>query len=249
MRRAVTPEQQDTGGDSTEPEVKDPKIIKRYSNRKLYDTERSKYVTLDEIAKMIKAGDEVTIIDNETKEDLTSVTLTQIIYEEEKRESRMPLSMLRNLIQTGGEALQDFFDKSVKTPALEAQRSVGKGVEELRQSAIGLRDAATRSVNELTGSARRMFAERKAEEFKKVVTTQLDELEHRIQTRIEDVAAIQDAQKNDDAEEADGKTDEEAHIDLLSAHRIDAHTAMLRERLDAVRQLVDELERAGKRTK
>src|SRR5215470_19005274 len=77
------------------------KIVKRYSNRKLYDTERSKYVTLDEIAKMIKAGEEVTIIDNETKEDLTSVTLTQIIFEEEKRESRMPLGMLRNLIQTG----------------------------------------------------------------------------------------------------------------------------------------------------
>src|SRR5262245_35190382 len=97
----------------------EPKVIKRYSNRKLYDTERSKYVTLDEIAKMIKAGEEVTIIDNETKEDLTSVTLTQIIYEEEKRESRMPLSMLRNLIQTGGDALQEFFDKSVKAPVSE----------------------------------------------------------------------------------------------------------------------------------
>ena len=72
------------------PEADKPKskVIKRYSNRKLYDTDRSKYVTLDEIAKMIKAGEEITIIDNETKEDLTSVTLTQIIYEEEKRESR-----------------------------------------------------------------------------------------------------------------------------------------------------------------
>src|SRR5688572_25587181 len=125
------------------------KIIKRYSNRKLYDTERSKYVTLDEIARMIKAGEEVTIIDNETKEDLTSVTLTQIIFEEEKRESRMPLPMLRNLIQTGGEALQEFFAKSLKEPALH-------GVEELKQSAIGLRDAATRSVTELTGSAKRI---------------------------------------------------------------------------------------------
>src|SRR5688572_30959900 len=127
----------------------EPKVIKRYSNRKLYDTERSKYVTLDEIAKMIKAGEEVRIIDNETKEDLTSVTLTQIIYEEEKRESRMPLPMLRNLIQTGGEALQEFFAKSLKEPALH-------GVEELKQSAIGLRDAATRSVTELTGSAKRI---------------------------------------------------------------------------------------------
>src|SRR5262245_11506589 len=119
------------------------KIIKRYSNRKLYDTERSKYVTLDEIARMIKAGEEVTIIDNETKEDLTSVTLTQIIFEEEKRESRMPLGMLRNLIQTGGDALQEFFDKSVKAPVSEIKDTATKSVEELKQKSVELRDAAT----------------------------------------------------------------------------------------------------------
>jgi polyhydroxyalkanoate synthesis repressor PhaR len=109
------------------------KIIKRYSNRKLYDTERSKYVTLDEIAQMIKAGEEVTIIDNESKEDLTSVTLTQIIFEEEKRESRMPLGMLRNLIQTGGDALQEFFDKSVKAPVVEIKDTAEKRVEDPAQ--------------------------------------------------------------------------------------------------------------------
>lgn len=217
----------------------EPKIIKRYSNRKLYDTERSKYVTLDEIAKMIKAGEEVTIIDNETKEDLTSVTLTQIIYEEEKRESRMPLSMLRNLIQTGGEALTEFFDKSVKTPALEAQRSVGKGVEELKQSALGLRDAATRSVTEITGSAKRLFAERKAEEFRKSVTTQLDELELKLKTRIQDVQPGGEADVPADG--ADGAE----HLEVFAAHKIDAHVTMLKERFDAMRQLVDELERLG----
>src|SRR5688572_24269204 len=197
----------------------EPKVIKRYSNRKLYDTERSKYVTLDEIAKMIKAGEEVRIIDNETKEDLTSVTLTQIIYEEEKRESRMPLSMLRNLIQTGGVALSEFFDKSLKTPALEAQHKVEKGVEELKQSALGLREAATRSVTELTGSAKRMFAERKAEEFRKVLATQLDDLEGKLKTRIEDLKT--------DAE-PDGNSNEAETNDLLAAHKIDAHVALLK---------------------
>jgi polyhydroxyalkanoate synthesis repressor PhaR len=216
----------------------EPKVIKRYSNRKLYDTERSKYVTLDEIAKMIKAGEEVTIIDNESKEDLTSVTLTQIIYEEEKRESRMPLSMLRNLIQTGGEALTEFFDKSVKTPALEATRTMEKGVEELKQSAIGLREAATRSVTELTGSAKRLFAERKSEEFKKAILLQIDELEERLKTRIQDVQP-----------EPESSDNEQEKSELLDAHKIDAHAAMLRERLDALRQLVDELERLGHRHK
>ena len=60
------------------------KIVKRYANRKLYDTERSCYVTLDDISQMIKAGDEVRVIDNKSGEDLTSVTLAQIIFETEK---------------------------------------------------------------------------------------------------------------------------------------------------------------------
>ena len=83
--------------------ARDPKIIKRYTNRKLYDTVESRYVTLDEIAEMVKAGADVKIIDNRTKEDLTSVTLAQIIFEEEKKTSRMSLKTLRDLIRHGGE--------------------------------------------------------------------------------------------------------------------------------------------------
>ena len=66
---------------------REPKIIKRYTNRKLYDTVESRYVTLDEIAEMIKQGAEVKIVDNRTKEDLTSVTLAQIVFEEEKKKN------------------------------------------------------------------------------------------------------------------------------------------------------------------
>jgi polyhydroxyalkanoate synthesis repressor PhaR len=88
------------------------KIIKRYTNRKLYDTVESRYVTLDEIAEMVKAGSEVQIVDNRTKEDLTSVTLAQIIFEEEKKTSRMPLAMLRDIIRTGGEKITEFIEKA-----------------------------------------------------------------------------------------------------------------------------------------
>lgn len=79
------------------------RIIKRYANRKLYDTEHSRYVTLEQISEMIRAGDEVKIVDNKSKEDLTSVTLAQIIFEEEKKHSFMPLGTMRNIIQNGGE--------------------------------------------------------------------------------------------------------------------------------------------------
>ena len=80
------------------------RIIKRYANRKLYDTQHSRYVTLEQISEMIRNGDDVKIVDNKTKEDLTSVTLAQIIFEEEKKQrSFLPLGAMRNIIQSGGE--------------------------------------------------------------------------------------------------------------------------------------------------
>ncbi len=91
------------------------RVIKRYPNRKLYDTERSCYVTLDEIAAMVKEGQDVQIIDNKSNEDITSVTLTQIIYEEEKKnKSILPLSALRNIIQSGQEYIQSRFTESAE---------------------------------------------------------------------------------------------------------------------------------------
>ncbi len=100
--------------ESTEPEQggprKDTRVIKRYANRKLYDTRESRYVTLQQIAKLVREGEDVAIIDNNTKEDLTSVTLAQIIYEEEKTASESKRAVasvgtLRQLIQEGGERL------------------------------------------------------------------------------------------------------------------------------------------------
>jgi polyhydroxyalkanoate synthesis repressor PhaR len=89
------------------------RVIKRYANRKLYDTRESRYVTLQQIAKFVRDGEEVTIIDNTTKEDLTNVTLAQIIYEEEKNAqekkgavaSVASVGTLRQLIQQSGERL------------------------------------------------------------------------------------------------------------------------------------------------
>jgi polyhydroxyalkanoate synthesis repressor PhaR len=99
--------------DASKATARDPKVIKRYTNRKLYDTVESRYVTLDEIAEMIKQGVEVKIVDNRSKEDLTSVTLAQIIFEEEKKKNRMPLIVLREIIRHPGESISDFFQKEV----------------------------------------------------------------------------------------------------------------------------------------
>lgn len=94
--------------------VSRPRVIKRYANRKLYDTRDSRYVTLLQIAEYVREGEEVAIIDNTTKEDLTNVTLAQIVYEEErksghatdeKRRASPSAGALRTLIQQGGERL------------------------------------------------------------------------------------------------------------------------------------------------
>lgn len=82
------------------------RVIKRYSNRKLYDTRASTYVTLLQIAEMIRAGEDVEIIDNATKEDKTDVTLALIISEELRTKPRaVPLSTLKALIRHGGERI------------------------------------------------------------------------------------------------------------------------------------------------
>jgi polyhydroxyalkanoate synthesis repressor PhaR len=107
----------DGGSGASQADKKEPKVIKRYTNRKLYDTVESRYVTLDEIAQMIKGGAEVKIIDNRSKEDLTSVTLAQIIFEEEKKRSQMPLGVLREIIRHGGEAVAGFYQEKAGTLA------------------------------------------------------------------------------------------------------------------------------------
>jgi polyhydroxyalkanoate synthesis repressor PhaR len=89
------------------------RVIKRYSNRKLYDTKDSRYVTLLQIAEMIRANEDVQIIDNATKEDKTDVTLALIISEELKARPRgIPLATLKALIRQRSEKILTHFRDS-----------------------------------------------------------------------------------------------------------------------------------------
>ena len=90
-------------------------IIKRYSNRKLYDTQESRYVTLEELEQMIRTGKEIRVTDAGTGEDLTSVTLAQILLENERaHRATLPTALLHQLIKHG-EAWQDFVQRSLRT--------------------------------------------------------------------------------------------------------------------------------------
>ncbi len=131
---------------TTQPPTAGPKIIKRYANRKLYDTVESRYVTLEEIGEMIKQGVEVQILDNRSKGDLTTVTLAQIIFEEEKKRGRMPLGVLREIIRTGGETVTEFIQKEVQ-PRVNSLREGAEASLKLLK-----RDAALDRSRELLGA-------------------------------------------------------------------------------------------------
>ncbi len=93
----------------------EPVIFKKYANRRLYDTEHSKYVTLGEVAERIRGGQQVKIIDAKTKEDVTAFILTQIVLEQARLKNiLLPTPLLHILIQYGDNVLADFFDKHLQ---------------------------------------------------------------------------------------------------------------------------------------
>ena len=89
----------------------DTVVLKKYSNRRLYDTHQSRYVTLEDVGTMIRRGSQVQIVDASTGEDVTAFILTQIVLEAAKRKnSLLPVPVLHMIIQYGDNALVDFFD-------------------------------------------------------------------------------------------------------------------------------------------
>jgi len=87
-------------------------ILKKYANRRLYDNTRSAYVTLEQVAEMIKAGHFVTAVDAKTGEDVTDFVLTQIVLEEAKNKNALlPAALLHMIIRYGDNILGEFFEK------------------------------------------------------------------------------------------------------------------------------------------
>ncbi len=93
-------------------------LIKKYGNRRLYDTESSRYITLDDLTEAVRGGADARVIDAKTGADLTQVTLTQIIMEGRGGEKILPAPLLHQLIRLGDDALADFLGRYVQA-ALE----------------------------------------------------------------------------------------------------------------------------------
>lgn len=114
------------------------RVIKKYQNRKLYDTQDSRYITLDDISGMVRENTEVKVIDNKSKNDVTSVIFAQILVEQEKASrSNLPPTLLRDLIRKGKGSISDFMHRYVvlntgseKDRKAEAQKYVDQLVTE-----------------------------------------------------------------------------------------------------------------------
>lgn len=107
--------------------------IKRYSNRKLYDMSQSRYITLAELGELIRRGENIEVIDNDTKADLTEVTLTQVLMTQQKQKQRG----IRNLVQNQAEILLQRISVPIQQIRDEALRQVEKQVEKFKRKSDG----------------------------------------------------------------------------------------------------------------
>ena len=113
-----------------QPPASDPVVIKKYANRRLYNTGTSQYVTLDDLARLVHAGVEFTVADAKTGVDLTRSVLTQIIFEQEGRgEHLLPIQFLRQLISfyggQGAAALPSYLQASLQAFSEGQERLLG----------------------------------------------------------------------------------------------------------------------------
>ena len=125
-------------------------VIKKYENRRMYDTSQSRYVNLEDLAELIRKGADVQVVDAKTGEDLTRVTLTQIITEDAKDQpAGLPLELLRQLIVASDRARQDFLMWYLKS-AFDSYQTVQ---ETIQNQLSGVREATLAPLE----SVRRFF--------------------------------------------------------------------------------------------
>ncbi|MET0286273.1 MAG: polyhydroxyalkanoate synthesis regulator DNA-binding domain-containing protein [Polyangiales bacterium] len=167
-----------------------PRVIKRYANRKLYDTRASRYVTLPQIAELVRNGEDVQIIDNRTKENLTGVTLAQIIYESEKsaeESTRQGAKTLRDMIQARGEKILSSLREGPVGRFLPMAADITDLPQQLRDTPRRVVAPAVEALEEL-----HRRADEKMRTLIGSVLAPLRELSHevaRLQARIEDLEA------------------------------------------------------------
>ena len=144
-------------------------LIKKYANRKLYDTQMSRYITLEGIADLVRDGHEIKVVDRDTSQDLTQVILSQIVLSEEKRGPARIVDAGADAIHERGQALLDYVRKTLNVPGdivnqVERRRSdLESMVDEAIERALRrLRIPSQHEIDSLNERIDRLTAEMKA---------------------------------------------------------------------------------------
>lgn len=141
----------------------EPVVIKKYANRRLYNTQKSAYVTLENLAEMVRDGTDFVVRDAKSGEDITRAVLTQIIFEEEaKGHTMLPANFLRQLIRLYGDTLQGVVPSYLEASMETFQRNQENLRSQMSQAfganpAMANLEALTRSNMEIYENAMRMF--------------------------------------------------------------------------------------------
>jgi len=193
------------------------RVIKRYSNRKLYDMTDSRYITLERIAEFVRIGEEIQVVDNQSGEDLTAVILSQILFEQEKRKRGgfLPISTLQTILQSG----EKVFQRNIARPVAHA------------------RVGAERKVNEWVGEAERTISRmvKKGSEWDAQVATLKTAIGEQLQKRLEEFTAQVDASVK-------GATDA---VNRMAASLTEVDR--LKERIDELEKTVRRLSRGSRK--
>jgi len=139
-----------------------PTVIKKYANRRLYHTGTSTYVTLDDLARMVKEGEDFTVTDAKTGDDITRAVLGQIIFEQENRgQHLLPIAFLRQLIRFYGDSMQgllpSYLESSLSTFARNQEELREQMTRAWQGDAIGLMEEQARRNMEMFSEAMRMW--------------------------------------------------------------------------------------------
>jgi polyhydroxyalkanoate synthesis repressor PhaR len=134
--------------------MKEKILLKKYTNRRLYDTGKSMYVTLNQVAEMVKNGNEIEVVDAKTREDVTAFILTQIILEEaRKKNALLPVPLLHLIIRYGENVLQEFFNKYLQqiiSNYLEFKKAVDEQFSKWIDVGMDYSDIAQKTLTELS---------------------------------------------------------------------------------------------------
>jgi polyhydroxyalkanoate synthesis repressor PhaR len=151
----------------------DKVTIKKYANRRLYDTESSAYITLDRLAQMVREGREFEVVDAKSGEDITRQVLTQIIVEEEARGTTMlPISFLKQLIGLYGNSMQNFVPQYLEAAMEAFQRNQSAARDALGHNVLA--DLAKRNMAMFEDASRAFAVKPKTEA--KPSTSEVDQL-------------------------------------------------------------------------